>query len=157
VTVADKPTVAVGEEPSGVFRFIVIVAVFLLVGPPVGGAVVWAFVVLNMSLLDYGAPHALPMLFMTVLYAYPLGAPFALAVGIVHAIAAIRLKQNSFLVPLVAAILVTVVGIGLFVAIKPWPGTYGGEVLAGLVLSMPPSLVASFVCWRLTRSVARMA
>jgi hypothetical protein len=157
VSAADEPTVAVDEEPSGVFRFIVIVAVFLLVGPPVGGAVVWAFIVLNMLLLDSAAPHALPMLFMTVLYAYPLGAPFALAVGIVHAIAAIRMKQNSFLVPLVAAILVTVVGIALFVAIKPWPGTYGGEVLAGLVLSMPPSLVASFACWRLTRSVARMA
>jgi hypothetical protein len=157
VSAADERTMTVDEEPSGVFRFIVIVAVFLLVGPPVGGAVVWAFVVLNMSLGDYGVPHALPMLFVTALYAYPLGAPFAIAVGIIHAIAAIRMNQNSFLVPLVAAILVAVVGIALFVAIKPWPGTYGGEVLAGLVLSLPPSLVASFVCWRLTRSVARMA
>jgi hypothetical protein len=157
VSTADQPNVAIDEEPSRVFRFVAIVAVFLLAGPPAGGFVVWGFMLVNMALLHHGVPYALQMLFMVVLYAYPLGAPFALVAGIIHAVAAIRMNKNSFLVPLVSAVLVSIVGVALFVAVKPWPGTFAGEVLSGIIMVMPPSLFASFVCWRLTRPLARIA
>jgi hypothetical protein len=158
VTAAEPSSMQRDGMPSPFGRFVCIVLIFLFLGPPIGGITVWA-----MSLgteLWRGRevfPGAAPAFFYFAIFAYPLGAPFAFASGVIHAVAAIWLRMNSILVPLVTSCAVNVVGLALYAWLQPWLGRAKFELLGGLWLFLPPSLVASLACWRMTRPFARAA
>jgi len=73
------------------WRFAFIVAIFLLVWPPICGVVVW------WVKLDSG-PAMLAWLAAAVIYAYLFCVPSALVAGIMHAVAALSFRHNSILV-----------------------------------------------------------
>lgn len=81
-------------------RFVRIVAIFLLIGPPAGG-IAFSAAGLSMSLLrgglspDFDVLRELWVLSVIILISYPIGGPFALACGIAHAVSAIWLRWNS--------------------------------------------------------------
>jgi hypothetical protein len=115
-------------------RFICGVLVFAILGPPVGGLMAW----LGMGAATLRSP--LPF----VAGSWLEGGALALATGLLTAIAAWR-GATSWTIPVAAAALVTAV----FVA-----ATAGGDWAAMLRTApvlMPPAIVASFVCWLLTR------
>ena len=95
-------TLFVGKDGSlsAVWRFVFIVAIFLLVWPPICGSVVWWFK------FDSG-PAMLGWLAAAVIYAYLFCVPSALLAGIMHAVAAISFRHYSILVPIAAAALAT--------------------------------------------------
>jgi hypothetical protein len=138
-------------------RFIRIVAIFLLIGPPVGGITVWVASLsdaLNSSdlwiLLKRDAHNSseLWILPKIILLSYPFGGLFALACGIAHAVAAIWLRWNSVLVPLIAGSVLSAVFVWLFFRLPP---------LGIITLGLAPMFAASLICWRLTRRIARSA
>jgi hypothetical protein len=146
------------QEPSGVIRFIGIVGAFVLIGPPIGGAVLWTLLG-SVSVVGYGElpPHAGPTLGLLMLYGYPLGAPFALAAGVIHAVAAIGWRQSSVWLPITAGVTVAIGGSLLFVLVKRSIGSAVSEFLTAVLLVLPPSVGASLVCWRVARPMLRPA
>jgi len=91
------------------------------------------------------------ILMLVLMFAYPIGAPFAAIAGAVHAISAIWFRKASAMLPVVAAVIVNLplLAIGL-------SSTNYGEFFLYPVIVFPASLVASFVCWRLSRDFLRM-
>jgi len=131
-------------------RFIRIVAIFLLIGPPAGGITVW-LVALSVGLLrdapDSSVLHGLPAF---ILFSYPLGGLFALACGIVHAVSAIWLRWSSIWVPLIT---------GTVLSMPVWirPHLDLPQLEGNIALSMTPMLAASLICWRVSRPLLRGA
>ena len=122
------------SRPPGPARLALGILVFAVVGPPVGGLVAW----LGMGAASLRSP--VPFIAGSWLE----GGALALATGLVTAIAAWR-GATSWTIPVAAAALVTAV----FVA-----ATAGGDWAAmprTAPVLMPPAIVASFVCWLLTR------
>jgi hypothetical protein len=122
-------------------RFLLAVGIFALVGPPVGGMVAW----LTMGARTLRSP--LP--FVTDSYAE--GVLYAIGVGIVVAAAALWLERRSWLVAIVAVVVVHAAMLAPLVATTP----PGAEVLASTLrvstVFLPPALAAAIVCWLLTR------
>jgi hypothetical protein len=115
-------------------RFICGVLIFTIAGPPVGGLVAW----LGMGAL--GARSPLPFIAGSWLE----GGVLALGVGLLTAIAALR-GLGSWWVPVLAAAAVCATFI-IASAGADWPA-----MLRVAKVLMPPSIVAAFVCWILTR------
>ena len=127
---------------SRFWRYVFIVGLFLLVWPAITGALVWT---IEFSGMDW--------LVASLIYAYLFCAPSALLAGIIHGVAAIRFHRNSILVPLGAAMTAAV----LVVAQIELPfGVSPEKIINGLVFVLPIALIASLMCWRLTRHLARM-
>jgi hypothetical protein len=136
---------------SAVWRFASIVAIFLLVWPPIFGIVVWW--------LKFATGNDTPLLgwlALVAIYAYMLCTPSALLAGLVHAIAAVGFRYNSILVPLVAA-----AGAAILldmIIVKPVTLQEIADVITkGPILFLFASLIASLTCWRVTRRFARAA
>jgi hypothetical protein len=132
---------------SAVWRFVSIVVIFLLAWPPICGIVFWWLK------HDFDSPG---WVILIAIYSYAICALPALIAGIVHAVAAISFRHNSILVPLVvaagAAILISVVIIS--------PGSVHDLInvpAEGYVTFLIASLIASVICWRVTRRFARVA
>jgi hypothetical protein len=147
------------EEPSGLVRGVGITAIFLVGGPLVAGLVAWLSVVVVAAFVAWhrsAPPEAFfglaKLLGRFVFNAYLSGAPFALVSGIIHAVVAIRWRHNSILVPLFSVCVLSLFTVALFVW-REGPNIAGAVVM----LYMPLSLVASLMCWRLTRRLARTA
>jgi hypothetical protein len=141
------------REESGTlspfWRFAFIVAIFLLVWPPICGSVGW------WMKFDFGQP-LLGWVVTIVIYSYVICAPTALLAGIIHAVAAIRFHYNSILVPLLAAGSATTLSLALIIGVQPGPVHYLINVpLESYVVFVVASLIASLICWRLTRQLAR--
>jgi hypothetical protein len=127
------------------WRFVFIVAVFLLVWPPIFGTVVW------WVKFDGG-----DWLVAAMIYAYLFCAPSALLAGMVHAVAALGFRHYSILVPLAAAALAAI--LIEMVIVAPWLlGELADKTMSSLQLLLFASLIASLICWRLTRPFARTA
>jgi hypothetical protein len=127
------------------WRFVFIVAVFLLVWPPICGTVVW------WVKFDGAAWLAAP-----IIYAYLLCAPSALLAGIVHAVAALGFRHYSILVPVAAAALAAI--LIEMIIVGPWLlRELADKTMSSLELLLFASLIASLICWRLTRPFARAA
>ena len=135
---------------SPFWRFVFIVAIFLLVWPPIFGNVGW------WMKFDYG-PELLVWVVFIAMWSYYF-APAALFVGIIHAVVAIRSHHNSVWVPMLAAgcaailIMVSISAIGS----EPTHNLLNMP-LEGYFIFVVPSLIASLICWRLTRWFARVA
>jgi hypothetical protein len=135
--------------------------VFVLVGPPIGGVVFW-IEALALALWEGRAvmPGAVRLedirfLFVATLLSYLYGGPFAVASGVLHAAAAIWLRQNSIMVPITAAVVVSAAG-GALLVLSAARGALM-VLMGGLTIILPASLVASLVCWYLTRQWLRAA
>jgi hypothetical protein len=136
---------------SPFWRFVFIVAVFLLVWPPICGCAGW------WMKFDFGQP-LLGWIVTVAIYSYVICAPSALLAGIIHAVAAINYHHNSILVPLVAAMGAQVPYLALIVGIEPRLANYLLNVpTESYVIVLVASLIASLLCWRLTRRFARIA
>ena len=138
---------------SAFWRCVSIVAIFLLVWPPICGIAVW-----QMKFASGTDSPLLGWLALVVIYAYMLCVPSALLAGVVHAVAAVGFRSNSILVPLVAAAGAAI----LLVVIIVKPVTLqemAGAITKtnGTILFLFASLIASLICWRLTRRFARAA
>ena len=132
---------------SALWRFVFIVAIFLLIWPPIVGVVVW------WVKFDSG-PSMLALLAAVVIYAYLLGGPSALLAGIVHAVAALSFRHYSILVPIVAAALAALL-IEMVIVNPFFLRELADKTMSGLELLLFASLIASLICWRLTRPLAR--
>ncbi len=153
-----NPLAGADTEPSRLLRFIGIVGVFLIVGPAVGGLTFWLSVRALSGLWRPDLPpYSVEWLVISILFAYPLGAPFAFAAGIFHAVAAIWWRWRNVWLPLAAGGTISVIGSAVSSLLHPRWDTLAGEFLAGLLLTLPTSVVASLICWRLTRSLLSMA
>jgi hypothetical protein len=139
-----------GSLPA-VWRFASIVVIFLLVWPPICGIVfLW-------MKGDFGTP-LLGWVIMVVIYSYAICALPALLAGIVHAVAAIRFRHNSIWVPLAVATGATILTPAQIVVIAPGSALDLINVPAErYVVFLIASLIASLICWRLTRRFARVA
>ncbi len=127
------------------WRFVFIVAVFLLVWPPICGTVVWW---VKFDGADW--------LVAAVIYAYLFCALSALLAGMVRAVAALGVRHYSILVPLAAAALAAI--LIEMVIVAPWLlGELADKTMSSLQLLLFASLIASLICWRLTRPFARTA
>ena len=136
---------------SAVWRFASIVAIFLLVWPPICGIVGWWLK------FDFGPP-LLAWIIAIVIYSYAICAPPALLAGIVHAVAAISFRHNSILVPLAAAAGATILNLALIDMIAMGSARDLINVpMESFLIFLIASLIASLICWRLTRRFARAA
>lgn len=136
---------------SSFWRFASIVAIFLLVWPPICGSVGW------WMKFDFGPP-LLGWIVAIVIYSYVFLAPAALLAGIVHAVAAISFHYNSIWVPVLAAGSATILSLVLIDAVQPGPMHELTNVpLETYVVLVIASLIASLICWRLTRRFSRAA
>ena len=129
------------------WRFAFIVATFLLIWPPICGIVVW------WVKIDSG-PQMLAWLAAAVIYAYLLCAPSALLAGIVHAVAALTFRHYSILVPIAAAALAALL-IEMVIVNPYFLRELADKTMSSLELLLFASLIASLICWRLTRPLAR--
>jgi hypothetical protein len=159
VTVIEQAR-ATSVRTSPINRFVKIVVVYLLVGPPVGGVVLWIMVTTAEILRGRMSPSDIVPMFLTVVvFSYPVGAPFALLAGVLDAVAAIWLRYTSIWVPVIAGCLATAANS----AVTYWSmrnahsGFVWRGVGSGLVGTLLVSLVAALICWRLTRRFARTA
>jgi len=134
---------------SAVWRFVSIVVVFLLVWPPICGIAFW------WMKHDFDTPG---WVILVVIYSYAICALPALLAGIVHAVAAISFRHNSILVPLAVAVGATILVPAQAVVIVP--GSVHDLInvpVESHVAFLIASLVASVICWRVTRRFARVA
>jgi len=106
---------------------------------------------------NFGAP-LLGWIAAIAIYSYAICSLPALLAGIVHAVAAINFQRNSILVPLLAAGVTTIASLALIVGIEPRPAHFLTNVpTESYVGALVASLIASLICWRLTRRFARTA
>jgi hypothetical protein len=159
VTMAEQHRTVRDNAWSPVKRFVGIVAIYLLVGPPIGGIIFWiAAVVTDISRDRALLSGAFPALIAMVAFSYPFGAPLAFVSGVIDAVAAIWFRQTSMLVPALAACLVS--GAGSAMIFWTTLNVYSNfwlEFRSSLGVLLPAALIAALICWRLTRRFARMA
>jgi hypothetical protein len=135
-----------GEACAKLGRLLACVAVFAVVGPPVGGLVAWA----TMGARTMQSP--LPFLGG----AYGEGIVIAIAAGALVGLAALWLATTSWIVPVVVAMIVNAVMLANAAVAQVEPDLVAGSLrLAGVFF--PPSLVAAVACWWLTRPLLRPA
>ena len=130
---------------SPLWRFLSIVAIFLMLWPPICGSVVW------WVKFDGAA-----WLVAAMIYAYLFCAPSALLAGIVHAVAALSFRHYSLLVPIATAALAALL-IEMVIVAPYWLRELADTTMSSLELLLFASLIASFICWWLTRPFARAA
>ena len=136
-----------GGRLSPLWRFLSIVAIFLVLWPPICGTVVW-WVKFDTS--------GLAGLAAAIIYAYLLCAPSALLAGIVHAVATLAFGDYSILVPVAAAALAALL-IEMVIVAPFYLRELADPTMSSLQLLLFASLIASLICWRLTRPFARAA
>ena len=136
-----------GGKLSPFWRMLSVVAIFLVLWPPICGSVVWWVKFESLGLYWLAA---------AIIYAYLLCAPSALLAGIVHAVAASRFHHYSILVPIVAAVLAAVL-IEMLIVSPFYLRQLGDPTMSSLQLLLFASLIASLMCWWLTRRLARVA
>jgi hypothetical protein len=120
-------------------RVILVVGVFAVLGPPVGGAVAWLMMGVRRS----------PLPFITGAYGEAIW--LAIGTGVFCCAVALVWRRTSWLVPIVAALAVSAAAIAVGAVIDP----PHDDVLAALtrvaVVFVPPSVVAALVCWLIAR------
>lgn len=128
------------------------VLIFVVVGPAIG--VIAVFIGSGYGEIfrsaNYGADILFKGLGFVLFFGYIFGWAFALIAGLFVAVAGIWFRWNSFLAPVAAALIATLLGgllIPLILQIQADP--------AGLVWFFPACVLAAFVCWFLTRRIVR--
>jgi hypothetical protein len=132
---------------SSFWRGLSIVSIFLLLWPPICGSVIWWVKFESLGLAWLAA---------AIIYAYLPCAPSALLAGIVHAVAALSLRHYSILVPVAAAALAAIL-IEMVIVSPFYLRELADATMSSLQLLLFASLIASLICWWLTRRLTRMA
>ncbi len=129
-----------------VWRFLLVTAIFVIVGPPVGGLVAWT---------SMGAAFSLrsPVPFVTGSYGE--GMILALGSGLLVAFAGLWLALRSWPVPIVAALVSNVLFFVLTADMDLSRADYVSALYNMGRVFLPPSIVASLVCWFLARPLLR--
>lgn len=125
-----------------IWRFLLVTAIFAVVGPPVGGIVAWT---------SMGAAFSLrsPAPFITG--AYGEGMILALGSGLLVAFAGLWLALCSWPVPIIAALVSNVLFFVLTADMDLSRADYVSALYNMGRVFLPPSIVAAFVCWILAR------
>jgi hypothetical protein len=137
-------------EASRFGSFIVVVAVFVVVGPPIGSVVVWLVTLMVKPPSEAEMLVAVGSLILLLIFGYILGFGFALIAGVVVGAAGIWMQQNGILVAVGAALAAAVVGA---IAQRLFISAMWGDIHAWGVF--PICLVPTLVCWYITRSIVR--
>ena len=126
---------------EGMARAALVVAVFAVVGPPVGGLIAW----LAMGAWTLQSPGP----FMAGSYAE--GLPLALGAGIVVAAAWWLFGKTSWIVPVIGAIIANLVFHGATMFMESVNPLDAAVVLRLVEAFLPASIVAALVCGLLVR------
>ena len=130
---------------SRFWRFFLVMAIFALVGPPVGGLVAW----IGMGAFDLKSP--LPFL----AEAYGEGLSLALGSGLLAGFAGLWLAMRSWLVPVVATFASNAILFVLTAEMDMSRADYLAALLNVGRVFLAPSLAAALVCWFLARPLLR--
>jgi hypothetical protein len=129
------------EKSDPLVRSLIVVAVFVIVGPPVGGAIAW----LGMG----AAALQSPLLFIQCSYGE--GLLLAAMAGFYLSASWCLFWRTSFVAPIVGAVLANLVFHGATMGAVP-----DAESLSRLAyVFLPDSIVAAVVCWLLARRFVR--
>jgi len=134
--------------------FFLVVLIFVAVGPAIGTTAVFLGSVYPeiMKSAGYGLDIIFKGLGFVLFVGYLFGWAFALVAGIFVAVAGIWFRWNNFVAPVAAAVFSTLSG-ALFV---PLIFQISAEP-SGVTWFFPACLLATFVCWFLTRGIVRSA
>ncbi|MBK8009254.1 MAG: hypothetical protein IPK23_13125 [Rhizobiales bacterium] len=142
---------AVAKPGSKVIAFILVVLIFVAIGPLIGSLSLWLGS--NFSALsrgNVGIDQFFNGFLFVLVFGYFLGFAFALISGIVVAAAGLWMRWNNFLVPIIAAAIATLAGFVLLPAVMNITmADVGTHWLFLLCLS------GAFVCWLLTIRIVR--
>jgi hypothetical protein len=130
---------------SKLWRLTLVTAIFVVLGPPAGGMVAW----LGMGARSLRSP--LPF----IIGSYSEGMLLALGTGLIVAGAGLWLSMTSWLVPVVATLVIN----GLFFVLTAGMDFAQADYPAVLIrvgrAFLLPSLAAAWLCWFLTRNLLR--
>jgi hypothetical protein len=132
--------------------FFLVVLIFVAVGPAIGAIAVfvgsgYAEIMRN---AQYGIGIVFQGLGFVMFFGYIFGWAFALIAGIFVAVAGIFFGWNNFLAPVGGAVTSTLSG----AAIVPLIFQISADP-SGVVWFFPACLLATFICWFLTRGIVR--
>ena len=146
---------AARPQRSALSRFVWIVAIFALLGPPIGGLTLWTMLLVAHTVIRYG-PRPLydfwNIIVGFVIGGYIFGVLPALAAGLGAATLAIRFGRSSLVVALAVPAILCVALLGVVSWFNPGDWDILGKIA---ILFVPSSLVASVVCWRLARGLLK--
>jgi len=131
---------------------VLVVGVFGLAGPPIGGLVTWTMTS-AITWATIGAPSLRsPLPF--IVGAYAEGLELALYTGLVCAVIALLARSASWMVPVVSALIVTASWIAVGVVFSAPPDMMAAVLRTSTEL-VPESLLATVACWTLARPLLR--
>ena len=129
------------DTSNALVRALVVVAIFAIVGPPVGGVIAW----LGMGAASLQSP--VPF----ILGAYGEGLLLAAGAGLYVAVSWWLFGRTSFIAPIVGAILANLVFHGATMTAMP-----DADAVSRLAyVFLPGSIVAAVVCWLLAKRLVR--
>jgi hypothetical protein len=128
-------------------RMVLVVGVFGLAGPPIGGLTTWA---ITAALLGTRSHSPLPF----ITGAYAKGLELGLYTGLVCAVIALLARSVGWLVPVVSALIVSGSWIAVGVVVSA-PPDMTAAVLRTAMVFVPASLLAAVACWVLARPLLR--
>jgi len=131
---------------SKLWRFMLVTAIFVVLGPPIGGAVAW----LGMGASSFRSP--LPF----ILGSYSEGIWLALGTGMIVAGAGLWLNMTSWLVPAIATLAVNALFFVLAAGMDFSQADYAAVLLRVGHAFLLPSFIAAWLCWLITRRLLRV-
>ncbi|MGE0239363.1 MAG: hypothetical protein AB7F09_00435 [Parvibaculaceae bacterium] len=131
---------------SKLWRFILVTAIFVILGPPAGGLVAW----LAMGALAFASPWPF------ILSSYSEGILLALGTGMIVAGAGLWLAMTSWFVPTLATLIVNAIFFVLTAGMDFAQADYPSVLLRVGRAFLLPSLVAAWLCWLVTRELLRV-
>lgn len=127
------------------WRFMLVTAVFVVIGPPTGGMVAW----LAMGATALRSP--LPF----IVGSYSEGMFLALGTGVIVAGAGLWLNMTSWLVPTLATLAINAMFFVLTAGMDFAQADYPAVLIRVGRAFLLPSLVAAWLCWYLSRNLLR--
>jgi hypothetical protein len=130
---------------STALRAILVVGVFAVLGPPIGGAVAWLMMGARRSPLPFIAG------------AYGEGIWLAIGTGILCCTVVLVWRRASWFVPIGAALVASTVAIVIGILVEPPRDAVLAALARVPVAFVPPAIVAACVCWLIARRFFRHA
>jgi hypothetical protein len=135
-----------------ILALLLTVLIFVVVGPAVGALA--AFIGSGFAEIMRNAQHGIGIIFQglgfVLFFGYIFGWAFALVAAVVVAVLGIWFRWNNFLAPVAGAVVSTLTG-ALFVPVIFQMSAEPSNV----TWFFPTCLLATFVCWFLTRGIVR--
>jgi hypothetical protein len=142
-----SPTASLSTT-SPFWRFAAVVGFFLLIWPLISVILLWLTRFNDEGWVDSAGFY--------LIYGYPLFVPSAVLAGVICAVAAVRFGYNSVWIAVGAALAAGAALLAVAVFIIPSAALARGNIAIGLGFTFLMSLIASLICWRLSRRFARV-